>query len=321
MSYSLGIDLGGSKIYAVVKNRDGEVVGRAKTATKRGADPKPVVTAMRETAETALAAAGLKIDDVEHIGAAVPSSIDPDTGDCHFAPNLGWRNFSLRQSFQREFNHPVFLENDVNSGTYAEYAVGAGKGFNSVVGYFIGTGLGGGVILNGELVSGVGGCAGELGHAIVEYGGRTCGCGHKGCVEAYCSKVAFVKEIKRRIKEKGEKSVLAKHLGPGMDNIKSKWLAEALRAGDETTRKVLRRGMRRLGAAAASVGAVLSPECFILGGGVMESMGEDLLPWFMDGFERHLFALDPNKVSIELSALGDDAVALGAALLAEKRAS
>jgi len=314
---TLGIDLGGTKILALAVEEGGEVVGRAKEKTSVDGGIEGIAVQLKRAADAALANAGRTWDEVRGVGIAVPGAVHPDTGAVLHAPALGWRNVPARKVFSGVFGRDVAVENDVNAGTLAEYKLGAARGSDTVVGYFVGTGLGGGVIVNGQLHRGRTGVAGELGHEIVRYKGRMCGCGHRGCIEAYCSKTAFCKQFRKLILKKGKKSVLTEIVrDPSFRNIRSSELKKAFKRGDSVTRKVLRKGALMLGVATANLCAILAPDCVVYGGGVMEALGDALMEWVREGFAAHLFGITPDAVRLELSQLGDDAVPLGAAVAA-----
>ncbi len=314
---ALGIDLGGSKIYAVVTDQKNQVIADAKTPTNPAAGPEEVAQTMKETSLAALEKLNLTLDDVSFFGAAIPSPIDPDTGDCPVTVNLGWGKTSMLEIMENTFGKKFKLGNDGNLGQLGEHFAGAAKGFHSSVGYFVGTGLGGGIIINNELLVGNKGLAGELGHATVKVGGRRCGCGRRGCAEAYCSKKAFVKALKKEIFKCGMHSVLPfDKFNPNTENIKSKYLSRAYNNDDPAVRKVVDKGLRMLGIAAASTCAVVAPQCVVLGGGFIESMGNQVLVPFKAAFDRYLFGIDPSNIEIRISSLGDYAVAVGATILA-----
>ena len=319
-SPALGIDLGGTKIYAVVTDENNNLIGEAKEDTNFSAGPEQIVTDILAVGEKALAPLKLKLSDVKYIGAAIPSPVDPETGDCYHATNLGWKNASLREFFHQQLGREVYLGNDGNLGMLGEYYCGAARGFKTAVGYYVGTGLGGGIIINGCLHAGNSGLAGEFGHVIIKQGGRRCGCGHRGCAEAYCSKIAFVKALRKAIFKRGMKTLLPPDkFSKESRNIKSKHLAKAYQAGDTAVCTVVDKGAYMLGVAAAGTAAVIAPDCIILGGGVISALGEEMFPVFRRSFEEHLFGLDPSKIELRFSELGDRAVALGATILARKK--
>ncbi len=315
----VGIDLGGTNTVAIAVAPDGKIVGRNKTTTRTGQGVKKTAVDMRETAKKALAEAGATWDDAKAAGIAIPASIDPQTGDLLHAPNLGWKNQPAVPTFSQIFELPVYLENDVNCGTLAEHQLGAAKGCRSVVGFFVGTGLGGGIIINDLLYTGKRGLAGELGHQVIKVGGRKCGCGNSGCLEAYCSKTGFGKAFHKLINVKGKKSVLTSLAGEDFRNVKSGILRKAYEQDDKITKRVLHQGARYLGIAAANTMAAISPECIVFGGGVIEALGKALLPVIRGGVGEALFGIDLEDVDLRLTDLGDDAVPLGAAVLAQSK--
>ena len=315
--YALGIDLGGSKIYAVVTDSSNQVIADAKISTDPEAGPEKTVEAMKETALAALEKIGLTLKDIRYCGAAIPSPVDPETGDCLRAVNLGWKNVSMAGLMYKCFGKKFKLGNDGDLGQLGEHFAGAARGFHSSIGFFVGTGLGGGIVIEDKLLVGNRGLAGEFGHIIIEAGGRRCGCGNRGCAEAYCSKKAFVKALKKEVFKRGNSTTLsADKFNKDTTNIKSKYLVRAYRDEDPSVRKVVNKGLRMLGVAAASVTATLAPQCIVLGGGFIEAMGEDALPPFTASFQNHLFGIEQDNIEIRLSELGDYAVAVGATILA-----
>ena len=318
--YSLGIDLGGTKIYAVVADSSYQIVSDAKMNTPSGATPDELAEAIVAIGKKALEPLNLTFDQLDGIGVAIPAPVDPVTGDCLHATNLGIRNFSMKEKLRELTGRDVYLGNDGSLGILAEYHCGAARGYNTVIGYYIGTGLGGGIITDGRLHTGNAGLAGEFGHAIIKYNGRRCGCGHKGCAEAYCSKTAFVKALRKKVFKKGQPTLLPPDkFDAKSKNIKSRHLAKAYRAGDETVRAVIDKGSVMLGVAAASASAIVAPDCIILGGGMIDALGEEIFTVFKQSFADHLFGLDPEKIELRITALGDPAVALGANVLARLR--
>ncbi|MBR2425124.1 MAG: ROK family protein [Lentisphaeria bacterium] len=317
---ALGIDLGGTKLYAVVTDGHHNCLGELKADTDSNATPEKLAQDILELGRNVLEQNQIPFGKIQHFGLAVPSPVDPVNGNCYHATNLNWKNAALKEMISQKLERPVYLGNDANLGLLAEFHCGAAKGFSTVVGYFIGTGLGGGVIINGKLHHGNTGLAGELGHMIVKYNGRKCGCGHRGCAEAYCSKIAFVKAIKKAVFKHGlTTSIPLEKLNEETRNIKSKHLAKAYKAGDEVVCRVIDKGAVMLGVAAAGVTAAIAPECIILGGGVISALGKEFLPVFRESFAEHLFGLPPEKIKICCAGLGDRAVATGATLLARAK--
>ena len=210
----------------------------------------------------------------------------------------------------------VAAGNDVNLGLLAECSLAGLKDDAIAVGFFVGSGLGGGVYAAGRVLDGRRGLAGEIGHIVAQPGGRTCGCGKKGCLEAYASKTGFLSRLKEAIFEEGRSSLLSEELTPDELVIRSSTLKRAWDAGDELVREVIEDGMRHLGIGVASMINALDPDLVVLGGGVVESFGAPMIQRVMDRARPHLFASPDRAEVIRAAALGDDAVAMGAARIA-----
>lgn len=316
---TIGIDLGGTKIYAVVLDEKFKRLATAKCKTDSDHSLQALASQMRDTGSQALKETKANWKDVSGVGVAVPSSIDHATGTILHAPNLGLKDEPGAKVFKKVFGRDVAMGNDVNCGIWSEYKVGAAKGSNTAIGFFIGTGLGGGVIVDGKLQTGLKGIAGELGHVIVRHKGLRCACGNKGCLEAYCSKVAFGKRFHKLINKKLNKSILPDLMGNDFSKLKSSVLAKAYKEKDQITCYVLNKGAYMLGVATASMVSALGPECIVYGGGVMEALGKELMPHIRYGLKDHLFGVKEKDVTLKLSELEDDAVAVGAALLVKDK--
>jgi len=316
-TYSLGVDLGGTKILAIIVDRRNRILARAKADTPIATGVEAICARIKAVADQATAQAQIAPDQVVNIGVAIPASVDPATGDALHAPALGWRNQPVRPTLEALFGRPVALENDVNCGTLAAARAGVARDCHCVAGYFLGTGLGGGIVIGGHLHSGRKGAAAEFGHEIIRAGGRRCGCGKRGCVEAYASKTAFCRRFDKLIRKRHRESLLTELTGNDFSQgIKSSALRRAYLAGDEVTREVLHEGMKMLGIACANLMSILGPDCIVLGGGVFEALGKELFPVVVKSAQKHLFAYAPEDLDLRLAMLGDDAVPLGAALIA-----
>lgn len=308
----LGIDIGGTKILALAVTGKGKVRGRCKKKLQ-GRDPRSVVDRALRCAGEALEQASASARGIQGVGVAVPSAVKG--GVALIAPALGWRKVNVAKLFQRHFKGPVHVGNDVNLGVAAEWRFGAARGDKNVVGLFIGTGVGGAIIQRGRLLQGKDGLAGELGHMIVLPGGALCGCGNAGCLEAYASKTALLARIKHAIYEEGRSSLLQEEVSPGTRMIGSGRLHAAYQAGDPLCREVLVGGLKFLAPALGTVINTLSPDRVVLGGGVIEAFGDPLVRRIRAAARPFIFGPKSRAKIIVQSALGDDAVPLGAARL------
>ena len=211
----------------------------------------------------------------------------------------------------------MLVRNDVRVGGYGEFKLGAGEGKSNVLAAFVGTGIGGCVIVDGKVVAGSTGNAGEIGHILIKPGGSRCGCGRRGCMEAEASRTAIAKRIRKAVR-KGRISSLAPKVASKNDKLKSKELAAAYHAGDAVTVTEVNRAAYYLGLGLGSLVNVLGPEVVILGGGVVEALGPDYLDAVITAARNQILVDPDRRVAILPAALGDDAGILGAALMARE---
>jgi glucokinase len=310
----LGVDIGGTKILALLLGPKGKVLARSKRKLK-GTDPQSVLRRAAQCAADVIEEAEVDLSQVAGVGLAVPSSVHD--GRAVLAPALGWRDVPVIKLARQHFPRPIYLGNDVNLGVAAEHCHGAARGVATVTGFFLGTGVGGAVIHDGKLLRGQDDLAGELGHIIVVPGGRRCGCGNFGCLEAYASKTAFLARLKEEIFRQRRKTVLRRDIQPDTPMISSQQLYGAYAAGDALVREIVDDGVRLVGLAASSVINILSPGRVVLGGGVVEAFGAPLVRAIRSAAKPHIFGSHARAKTIVASELGDDAVPLGAALLAQ----
>ena len=311
-----GVDLGGTKIQALVVDSENRVLGRARTATPHEGGPPAVIDAIASTVSEALADAGAEASQLIGIGIGSPGSVDHATGNVSNASNLpDWiEPYPMGPEISARFGGlPVVLGNDVDVAVNAEFHLGAGRPYDSVLGVWWGTGVGGGVILNG--VNWVGrGYAGEFGHQVIERGGARCGCGNRGCVEAYAGRKDMQRWVADKVEDGGKTKLfkIAKH--KHRDSLTSGVWARAIRDDDKLAERAVRRATRALGAGIASSINLLDLPAVIVGGGMGERFFADRREEIFKHMEANLFRRDdpPQLLGTEL---GDDGGAIGAALL------
>lgn len=323
-AYALGIDLGGTKtLAAVIDIMSGEVIASARKRTRAERGQDFVSQRTIELATAALDAAKLPDDEkLVAIGVGAAGQIDRQAGVILDAPNLGVRDMALGNILGKQFNTTVYVGNDVEVAALGEYLYGAGKGYNNFVCVFVGTGIGSGIVQNGKMYTGLTGTAGELGHMVIQTDGRICGCGGRGCLEAYASRTAITKAIMADIHH-GRSSVLAddavRQLRQGETIIRSGILASAIQQKDELTIEIVTDAANYLGYGLGSILNFYNPDCIILGGGVIEAI--DLL--FETAVKRaRLTALSApaRKTPILRAKLGDFSGVVGAACLGAQAA-
>lgn len=310
-----GIDLGGTKIEAIVVDGRNRVLGSARRPTPTSGGPRDVAVQLAEALTDAAEGAGLQPAQLAGVGVGSPGTVDGERGSVKSARNLpGWEGmFDLGPTLSAELGTPVFVGNDVGVGIDAEYRLGAAKPYKSVLGVFWGTGVGGGLILGGKHWLGRGG-AGEIGHTVVVLGGRRCQCGRRGCVEAYAGRAAMEARARRR-REKGDKTDLFKLMERhGRSRLTSSIWARALKRGDKLATELIDEAVEALGAGIASAVNLLDVEAVIIGGGLGVRFGKPYTVRIARAMQPHLFN-DHRPPAVHLAALGDLGGALGAALL------
>ena len=313
-AYRLGVDLGGTKIHVVVINQKGRVVGSARTATKGERGYAKVVERVARTALEALDDADVLRKAVRVCGIGAPGPVDSERGIMHMAPNLGWAEKPLARDLGKLLGMGVVLGNDVNCGALGEVAHGAARDARSAVAAFVGTGLGGAVVLDGQVVNGAHGYGGEIGHIPSPFGQGLCGCGRRGCLETVASKTGVVRAITEAIAQ-GRKAKITVE-----GTMKSSLIVQALADGCPVTTAAVGQLTEALAWGLCAIGNVVDPEVFILGGGLAEALGKPFLPKVAALMAETSVLYRRQKPRLVMAALGDDAVAIGAAVAAGRAA-
>jgi glucokinase len=310
-----GIDLGGTKIQAVVVDEDHVVLGQSRHPTPTTGGPQDVADAMVAAMTEAAGLGGVEPDALAGVGVGSPGDVDATRGTVGSALNLpGWADeFALGAALERSLGTRTRLGNDVQVATDAEAELGAGRPFSSLLGVFWGTGVGGGIVLDNRPWIGRG-TAGEIGHIVVRIGGERCGCGRRGCMEAYAGRAAMERRA-RRLEAKGTKTKLFEIMEQrGRTRLASGVWERALKQGDELAVRLLDDAVEALGAGVASVQNVLDVEAIVIGGGLGIRLGEPYAQRIREAMLPHLFD-DAHPPVVQVAALGDLGGAIGAALL------
>lgn len=309
-----GLDLGGTKIQAVVTDGTDDVLGKARRETPRAGGPEAVVRELAEAVRTALDDAQIEPMGISGVGLGAPGSIDAETGTVVQVPNIdGWdAPFPVGPALAEELGRPVAIGNDVNVAVEAERRFGAGRGYDSFLGVFWGTGIGGGIVVDGRILIGRG-SAGEIGHICSKPGGRRCNCGLNGCVEAYAGRGALEERARELAKER--KTVLFELMEKrGRDRLTSGVWLRALQAHDKVAEELIERAVQALGVGIGVAVTLLDVEAVVIGGGLGERLGEEWLAKIEQAARAHTFFRDaPVYRQAELGDLGG---AIGASLIA-----
>src|SRR5271168_3676345 len=316
MSMHGGIDLGGTKIQAVIVDDGHSVLGSSRRPTPTSGGPADVAKEMEAALRDAAKAAEVEPPALTGVGVGSPGTIDG--GNVATARNLpGWEGaFPLASTLERALGCEVKVGNDVQVATDAEFKLGAGRIYSSLLGVFWGTGVGGGLILDGKAWTGRG-AAGEIGHMVVKMGGARCTCGRVGCMEAYAGRAAMERHA-HKLQEEGRKTDLFRLMkSHDRTRLTSGIWARALDQGDELAIHIIDRALRALGAGIASAINLLDVEGVIIGGGLGTRLGDAYAQRIADQMLPHLF-VDSRPPQVHVAALGDLGGAIGAALLLER---
>src|SRR5215208_1650905 len=315
MKLRAGIDLGGTKIQAVVVDDKYAVLGQHRLPTPTKGGPEDVADAMAEAIRGAANEAEAEPAELESIGVGSPGDVDDETGTVTSARNLpGWEgSFELAAALEDQLGPAVRIGNDVTVATAAEAELGAGQPYSSLLGVFWGTGVGAGIVLDGKPWTGRD-AAGEIGHMVVKLGGAKCPCGRHGCVEAYAGRGAMEARA-RELVRKGEETNLFKIMEKrGRERLTSGIWARALVRHDRMAQRLVDRAIEALAAGIASAVNLLDVEAVVLGGGLGVRLGDPYRQRIEQAMLPHLFA-DDRPPPVLLAQLGDLGGAVGAALL------
>ena len=299
--YALGVDIGGTNTVVGLVDREGNVLGTDSVKTQSLPVLEEYVKTVSNMAKELLQKHNVALSDLVGMGIGAPNA-NYYTGNIEKAPNLPWKQdkVPLAKMISDELGIPVTITNDANAAALGEKMYGAAKNINDFIMITLGTGVGSGIVIDGKLVYGHDGFAGELGHVIVERDGRLCGCGRKGCLETYCSATGIVRTAKER----------------NTPFQTSKDIYDAAVKGDETAIDIFRETGTRLGRALADMVAFSSPEAIILFGGLAKA-GDFIVKYTREAMEENLMPIYKGKVKILLSEMKDaDAAVLGASALA-----
>jgi len=314
-----GIDLGGTKIQAVIVDDDHKVLGSARHPTPTSGGPQDVAAQMAVALDDAAKAAEVEPSALAGIGVGSPGTIvDGSVTSARNLPN--WEGtFPLADALQKALGAggmPIRIGNDVQVATDSEFKLGAGRLYDSLLGVFWGTGVGGGLILDRKPWLGRGG-AGEIGHMVVEMDGAHCTCGRYGCVEAYAGRMAMELHARHLHERKGRKTDLFKLMHEReRERLTSGIWSRALEHHDKLATEIVDRAVRALGAGIASAVNLLDVEGVIIGGGLGVRLGHPYAKRIAEAMQPHLFA-DSRPPHVHVAALGDLGGAIGAALLVE----
>ena len=313
VSMNIGIDLGGTNTAAALVDESGTIIKRAVIPTNLKGGPDAVIDGLMNVCANLLSENG---ETPDSIGIGVPGTVNAETGEVIFTANLPLVNVNITDRLKEKYACPVCLGNDANCAALGEVVAGGAKDAKNVVFITLGTGVGGGIVIDGYLHTGLTGAAGEIGHMVTSRGGRTCGCGRRGCWETYASATGLIrtsKEFMDRCKE----SILWKLCEGDQELVNGRMVFEAFRAGDHTAGRIVRRYIAHLATGIVNLINILEPELICIGGGIANEWDSFGVPLQVTvNKEKYTrYSVDLPQTRIVKAELGNDAGLIGAAAL------
>jgi len=311
----LGIDLGGTKILTSVINPEGEMLSRDHSVTPAAEGPEGVIRAILASAGRAVEGASLAMDRVSAVGVGAPGLADTEAGILFTSPNLpGWKDIPLRDLIQEKLKKKAFLINDGNAAALGEYYFGAAKGVRHFIYVTISTGIGGGIVIDGKILKGSRGMAGEIGHTTIDDEGPPCHCGNRGCWEALASGTALAKAARKEIEEGADTTILTLAEGK-IEQVTAQTVQWAAEKDDPLAHQLIHKTAYYFGVGLANLVNLFNPEMIVIGGG-LSNMGDRLLQPAYRVAEERAFNRAYRTVRFVRAALGRNSGVLGAAAFA-----
>ena len=311
MKYAVGVDLGGTSIKIGLVNSEGKIFKKISLPTNAEKGPKAVIKEIKKGVQTILKGNRKKI---EGIGIGAPGTISLKKGTVEYPPNFpGWGRIHLGKILQNQLDKKVFVENDANTAAIGELIFGHGKKFDTFIMITLGTGVGGGIIFNRKLFRGEGGGAGEIGHISIDYQGKQCNCGSKGCIEAYLGNNYIIEDVKKELKKKTD-SVIWKLIDNDFSNLTPKTIHEAALLNDEFAINKIKELGFYLGCGLVSAINILDIPTIIIGGGVA-GFGKLLFDSVENTVLERVLTPLKSKITVKHSKLKNEAGIKGAAAL------
>lgn len=314
--YYLGVDLGGTNIAIGLVDENLNIVLKDKVPTLASRPTGEIMDDMAALCRSLVECAGVSFDEVEAAGIAAPGSVDPENGIVRYSNNIEMMDYPMADELKKRIPvKKVFLENDANAAALAEAKAGAGKGYSDLVMITLGTGVGGGIVIGGKLYSGFNYCGAELGHTVIEFGGRPCTCGRRGCFEAYSSATGLINMTKEKMTEKTD-SLMWKLTDGNINKVSGRTAFQAARKGDTAGAEVVDMYTKYLACGLANMINIFQPEVLCIGGGVCGE-GDYLLKPLVELVRKEEYGSEnqTNFSKIKMAELGNDAGIIGAAAL------
>lgn len=309
----IGIDIGGTTVKIGFLNMQGDIIHKWEIDTNREKQGLYIVDEIWNSVTRKISE--FQVTNILGIGVGAPGFVDKTTGIVYEAVNIGWKDFELGKELRKRSSLPVYVENDVNLVALAENWIGVGNNAKDLIAISLGTGVGSGVIANGEILNGMNGTAGEIGHIIADPEGYPCNCGRIGCLDTIASATGIVNQAMDKMVEHPESGLAALYHTNG--KIDAKDVFDLAKKGDRISEDVINRTADILGFLIANAATMINPSKIIIGGGVSKA-GEQLLQPVTRAFQKYALPRISQKCHIEIAKLGNDAGIIGAAYLVKQ---
>lgn len=316
--YYIGIDVGGMSIKGGIVDDDGKIIAKDSVVTNAAQSSDDNVKDIASLIGKLLATTCVSKDEISGMGMGVPGTVDPDTAKIFYTCNIHFRDYDFRTEFKKYYDFPVYIGNDADCAVIGESVFGDMKGVKNAVIVTLGTGVGTGTLVNGNLISGYMGAGGEGGHTVIRSGGEKCGCGRRGCWEAYASATALIRDTKRAMEKHPES--LMHEIAKKEGKVSGRTAFDAMHAGDKTAKTLVSRYIRYVGEGLVNIGNYIRPEIIFLGGGI-SNQGD----WFIKRLQayvtRYSYGGRRNPyIKVLAATLKNEAGIIGAAALAKQNA-
>lgn len=311
--YKVGVDLGGTNIAVGVVNEKYEIVGRGKVKTNLPRRAEEIFADIAKAVFMAVEDAGLTMDDISSIGVGTPGSVNAE-GVIEFSNNLGFVNVPAKKMLEELTGKKCAFDNDANAAALGEAYAGAGNGAQNFVAVTLGTGVGSGIIINGKVLGGINGAAGEMGHTVIVVDGDQCNCGRRGCWERYASATALIRQTKEKMLACPD-SKMWELCENDIEKASGRTAFNAMYMGDEAGKQVVDAYIYYVSVGVTNIVNTFQPEVVCIGGGISNE-GENLLKPLREHVEKERYTKYAKKQTVICKAvLGNDAGIIGAALV------
>ncbi|ASN05237.1 ROK family glucokinase [Virgibacillus necropolis] len=312
----IGVDIGGTTIKIGFFTQQGIILKKYEILTNKNDNGSQIIPDLVKSINEKIRDLAINKENIMGIGVGAPGFIVGDSGLVEEAVNIGWKKINLGSELSEQSQLPVFVGNDANLAALGENWMGSGNESRNFVAITLGTGVGGGIIANGQLLSGVNGTAGEIGHITVEPNGYPCNCGKNGCLETVASATGIAKQAMEII-DRRPQSNLGKHF-QNQGGITAKDVFDLAGTGDRDSQQIVSRTGDVLGLVLSTIATIVNPSKIVIGGGVSKA-GKPLLDTIQNSFNSYALKRLTNVCSIETAQLGNDAGIYGAAYLVKDK--